>query len=150
MPVKPWNKKNYLYSEPFDLTPLIDVVFLLIIFFMLVCQFMATEQFAVTLPEEIQTAQSPGNEKAPLTLTVLVDQEQQAVCALGAQRLAPVEGQDLANLITSAVDDGLKDSQDKIVRLRCDKRITFGQVKYILAGLSKSRAEQLDWAVLAE
>lgn len=137
-------------GEPFDLTPVIDVVFLLIIFFMLVCQFMAAEQFAVAVPDQIQTGQSPPQKELPLTLTVLLDERQQAVCASGSQRLAQVKGEDLAKLITSTVNEELKNSRDKTVRLRCDKRITFGQVKYILSGISNSRAQQLDWAVLAE
>jgi biopolymer transport protein ExbD len=136
-------------AEPFDLTPVIDVVFLLIIFFMLVCQFIAAEQFAVVVPDQIQTAQSQTQQTAPLTVTVLIDEQQQAVCAVGSQRLANVEGQDLAKLISSDVDEAVASSPDKTVRLRCDKRASFGQVKYILSGLSNSTADKLDWAVIS-
>lgn len=135
-------------EEPIDLTPVIDVVFLLIIFFMLVCQFMAAEQFKVAVPDEIKTARAQEQDKPPLTITVLLDDQQRAVCAVGSDRLAPVEGKDLELLIKSALDEQM--GQDKTVRLRCDKRISFGQIKYILAGISESRAQQIDWAVLAK
>ena len=38
-------------DEAFDMTPVIDVVFLLIIFFMLVCQFIVAERFRVQVPK---------------------------------------------------------------------------------------------------
>lgn len=136
-------------SEPADLTPVIDVVFLLIIFFMLVCQFMAAEQFAVAVPEDIQSAGPADAPQAPLTVTVLMD-EGRAVCAVGSQRLAEVKGQDLSMLITSAVNERLAASGEKTVRLRCDKQVPFGEVKYVLSGISSSRAEELDWAVVNE
>jgi biopolymer transport protein ExbD len=133
--------------EPVDLTPVIDVVFLLIIFFMLVCQFMADEQFPVKVPEQIETAVAANDEHVPVTLTVLME-GQKAVCAVGSQRLATVTGGELSILITSAVDDALRGSTEKTVRLRCDKQVPFGEVKHILSGISKSQAEQLDWAVV--
>lgn len=137
-------------GDPFDLTPVIDVVFLLIIFFMLVCHFMAEEQFAVAVPDEIKTAESAKGQAAPLTLTIFMDEQQQTVCAIGAERLTGVKGEDLTRLVTSAVNEGLGANRGKTVRLRCDKRITFGQVKYVLAGLAESSAEELDWAVLKQ
>jgi biopolymer transport protein ExbD len=136
-------------AEPVDLTPVIDVVFLLIIFFMLVCQFMAAEQFAVAVPEDIQTGKPTNERYVPVTVTVMRD-EQKSVCAVGSQRLANVKGQDLSMLITSAVNEGLAGSDEKTVRLRCDKEVPFGEVKYILSGISNSQAEQLDWAVVNE
>jgi biopolymer transport protein ExbD len=40
------------------------------------------------------------------------------------------------------INDYLKDHKqaDKTVRLRCDQSVPFGQVKYILSGISQSRA----------
>ena len=40
------------------MTPIIDVVFLLIIFFMLVAQFIVAEQYKVSVPDQIKTAQA--------------------------------------------------------------------------------------------
>jgi biopolymer transport protein ExbD len=55
-------------------------------------------------------------------------------------------------LIVSSINDYLakNKSAEKTVRLRCDRSVPFGQVKYILAGISQSRAENLDWAVIAK
>lgn len=136
------------------MTPIIDVVFLLIIFFMLVAQFIVAEQYKVSVPDEIKTAQVPSEteEKRPLTITVLPDQQEGITCAIGREKLASVGGKDLKSLITSVINDYLSEHKqaDKTVRLRCDQSVPFGQVKYILSGISQSRAENLDWAVLSD
>jgi biopolymer transport protein ExbD len=145
--------KPLFEAETFDMTPIIDVVFLLIIFFMLVAQFIVAEQYKVSVPDAIKTARAQEAEKdRPLTITVMADPQQGMTCAVGAEKLAAVDGKDLKMLITAAINDYLakNTSADKTVRLRCDRAVPFGQVKYILAGISQSRAENLDWAVWAE
>ena len=44
--------KRLFEAETFDMTPIIDVVFLLIIFFMLVAQFIVAEQYNVSVPTQ--------------------------------------------------------------------------------------------------
>ena len=135
------------------MTPIIDVVFLLIIFFMLVAQFIVAEQYKVSVPDEIKTAQARDAEKDhPLTITVMADPQQGTTCVMGVEKLDAVAGKDMKMLIVSSINDYLAKNKtaDKTVRLRCDRSVPFGQVKYILAGISQSRAENLDWAVLGE
>ena len=145
--------KPLFEAETFDMTPIIDVVFLLIIFFMLVAQFIVAEQYKVSVPDEIATAHArDAEEKRPLTITVMPDREIGIVCAVGAEKLAAVGGKDMKLLIISVINDYLTEhkSADKTVRLRCDRSVSFGHVKYILSGISQSQAENLDWAVLTE
>jgi biopolymer transport protein ExbD len=145
--------KRLFEAETFDMTPIIDVVFLLIIFFMLVAQFIVAEQYKVSVPDEIATAHTQDTEEdRPLTITVMPDQDQGIICAVGSEKLASVQGKDMKSLITSVINDYLTDHKqaDKTVRLRCDQSVPFGQVKYILSGISQSRAENLDWAVLSD
>ena len=145
--------KRLFEAETFDMTPIIDVVFLLIIFFMLVAQFIVAEKYKVKVPGEIATAHTQDNEEdRPLTITVMPDQEQGVLCVVGSEKLASVQSKDMKSLITSVINDYLKDHKqaDKTVRLRCDQSVPFGQVKYILSGISQSRAENLDWAVLSD
>lgn len=148
-----WKKRRSFEGETFDMTPIIDVVFLLIIFFMLVCQFIAAEKFQVQVPDKIESAQ-PGESppKGPLTITVMAGADGKAVYAVDSGKLGDVEGRDLAQLIQLEIDRALAGAgaAEKTVRLRCDKSITFGQIKYILSGISKSTAATLDWAVLGE
>jgi len=151
-----WKKKRSFETESFDMTPVIDVVFLLIIFFMLVCQFIAAEQFQVQVPDDIHSARQDASENdSPLTITIVANQNDEnssAVYAIGTEKLGKMQGADLAQLIRTEIDRYLSEHEGvvKTVRLRCDKTITFGQVKFVLSGISKSTAATLDWAVLGE
>jgi biopolymer transport protein ExbD len=145
--------KRLFETETFDMTPIIDVVFLLIIFFMLVAQFIVADQYKISVPDEIKTARAQDAEKnMPLTITVMSDPKQGMTCVVGEEKLAAVGGKDMKMLIVSSINDYLakNKSAEKTVRLRCDRSVPFGQVKYILAGISQSRAENLDWAVIAK
>jgi biopolymer transport protein ExbD len=107
------------------------------------------------VPDEIKAAQTPRREeekKHPLTITVMPDLGHGVVCAVGTEKLGDVKDKDMKSLITSAINDylGQHENAEKTVRLRCDRSVPFGQVKYILSGISQSRAENLDWAVIAE
>lgn len=151
-------KKRFFASqcdegEAFDMTPVIDVVFLLIIFFMLVCQFIAADRFKVDVPEPIASAEEPHGGQDTLTLTVMPDAGGGAVYAAGAERLAVEDTHDVTLLITAAIDDYYRRRPDdgaKIVRLRCDKTVTFGQVKPVLKGIAESIADEVDWAVVRD
>jgi biopolymer transport protein ExbD len=149
----PLRYKPLFEAETFDMTPIIDVVFLLIIFFMLVAQFIVAEQYKVSVPDDIKTAApSEAEEKRSLTITVMPDQHEGVICAIGGEKLSSVTGEDMKSLITSVINDYFAERKnaEKTVRLRCDRSIPFGQVKYILSGISESRAKNLDWAVIAE
>ena len=79
-----WQRKKSFEADSFDMTPIIDVVFLLIIFFMLVCQFIAAEQFKVDLPDEIASSEKqPAQEDKTLTITVMRTESGQTRCAIG-------------------------------------------------------------------
>ena len=135
------------------MTPIIDVVFLLIIFFMLVCQFIAAEQFEVEVPDHISSAQkSETSQTQPLTITVMAGENERSECRVGSEKLGTVKGDDQAMLIQTAIDDFLVEhsASERTVRLRCDKSVTFGDVKHILSGISSSQATDLEWAVLGE
>ncbi len=45
-------------SGTFNMTPIIDIVFLLIIFFLVVCQFIEAENFPVAVPDGCEFTQS--------------------------------------------------------------------------------------------
>lgn len=141
-------RSRSLEGEAFDMTPVIDVVFLLIIFFMLVCQFITVEQFRVAVPEPIASASAAGDDRL-LTLTILPDGDG-TLYAVDAARLAVDNPADLPALIAAAIDEhyrAIPAGQPRTVRLRCDRTANFGQVRPVLEGIAASSATNLDWAV---
>ena len=145
-------QRRYRDIEPeaFDMTPVIDVVFLLIIFFMLVCQFIVADRFRVQVPEDIASAAVLRDNDRLLTLTVVPQERGGVLYAVGGERLNVENTQDLPALIAAAIDEHyrtLPSDVPRIVRLRCDKTAVFGQVRPVLEGIAHSRATDVDWAV---
>lgn len=135
----------------FDLTPVIDVVFLLIIFFMLVCQFGAAEHFEALLPDKIQSA-DPTQLQLDSTVSVnVVQQDGQIIYAIGSDVLSGRDPDLLITMISAGIDSRLADGNtSRIVRLRCDKHIPYEKIRPVLAGIAQSRAEKIQWAAFQE
>lgn len=132
----------------FDLTPIIDVVFLLIIFFMLVFQFFAAEQFDAELPDKIASAIAADNpvENAAVSITFMGEKIRYAV---GSDILDAADSKLLEKMICSAINSRLADSAgSRTISLRCDKRVPFEKVRPALQAIARSRAEKIQWAVL--
>ena len=127
------------------MTPIIDVVFLLIIFFMLVCQFIVAENYDITVPDEITSAHDEKNEEKLTTVTVMRDDDRQVTYAVGSERFDSSVSS-LADIIARKIDDRLTDD-NRTVSLRIDKDIDYRHSQYALAGISKSIATKIKMAV---
>ncbi|MBN1457591.1 MAG: biopolymer transporter ExbD [Sedimentisphaerales bacterium] len=133
----------------FNMTPIIDVVFLLIIFFMLVCQFIVAENFDVIVPDKITSAQDKIQVSEKLTtVTVMFDDEGDISYAVGSERIY-AEEEDLPYLIAEKIDMQLSRLPDnsKTVNLRIDKDIDYKHSQYALAAISSSIATDIKMAV---
>ena len=135
----------------FNMTPLIDMVFLLITFFMLVCNFMAAENFPVDVPDRIASAR-PEEERPGQTpvVTVMLDEGGGASYAVGSTVLSPLQGPAMSRAIAAAIDEqlGSLSTERRTVTLRCDRAVPFRYAKHALAGVSVSSAADVQWAVI--
>ncbi len=145
MPAPKFRKQD---REGFNMTPIIDVVFLLIIFFMLVCQFIVAENYDVTVPDKITSAHDERNEDKLTTVTVMRQDDGQVAYAVGSERFGS-NTKGLAERIAKRIDAQLNQLSDneKIVNLRIDKEIDYRHSQYALAGISKSGATKIKMAV---
>jgi len=133
----------------FNLTPVIDIVFLLIIFFMLVCQFIVAENFEVAVPDDISTAR-PGQQSGQqmTTVTVMFDESNNVAYAVGAEKIGPEDGK-ISDAIAAQIDSQLQrlPAESRVVCLRMDKGIIFKNARHALAGISQSSATEIKLAV---
>jgi biopolymer transport protein ExbD len=144
-------------SQPFaaiNLTPMIDVVFLLIIFFMVVCQFIQSENFQIDVPENIDKARTPADiDEQVVTLSVQLSPGARAVYAVGSEVISPQD--DIFRLIES-MTDSLNQSFDeetcgrRIVNMRMSRDLTFAEYKAALAAVANSKASDIQLAVLKD
>lgn len=131
----------------FNITAVIDIVFLLIIFFMVVCQFITSDNFEVAVPDEVTSANEPvqGKQHNP-TVTVMLDDGKIAY-AVDAE-IIHADGSELSDAIAFAIDQKFYQANDeRIVSLRIDKDICYSRCQHALAGVSKSIATGMELAV---
>ena len=138
-------------SQTFNMTPVIDIVFLLIIFFLVVCQFIEGENFPVAVPDGCEFA-SPAPESGArfTTITVMKEETGEVNFAIGAKRITTYDCSDLTEQIARLVDAGLKDlpPDRRIVTLRIDRHVCFTDAQYALAGIAQSSATDVQLAAL--
>ncbi len=127
----------------FNLTPVIDIVFLLIIFFALVFKFIEAENFPVTVPQDCKYAQDEIDAQAALaTVTIMKNEEGTSVFAVGADKVKGASYGEIAEKIAVLIDSRLKNlpADKRIVTLRIDKDIPYAEAQYALAAVAKSTA----------
>ena len=113
-----------------DITPLVDVVFLLLIFFMLTTTFTNTDEIKLNLPQA-QTGAS--NEKTETQITVNIDPH-----GIYTIQGKTVSGQNLTNALTAAMNG----NQNTVLAVRADQKTAHGAVVRVmdaarLLGLTK-------------
>ena len=137
----------------FNMTPVIDIVFLLIIFFALVFKFIEAENFPVAVPDGCQFAQGEvESQAASTTVTVMKNEEGRSDFAVGAQIAAGANYGELTRNLAGLIDSRLKDlpADKRIVTLRIDKDIPYSEAQYALAAIAKSSATDIRLAAFKD
>ena len=160
-------KKNFSISSSaqrgiqFNLTPMIDVVFILITFFMLICRTIGQENYKMTIPDECAEAVLPEqSEEQAFTVSVFFSSPSPASAGAEATGLEPapvyaVRAEvfdpkheayqanpalliaDMAKQISQAAQK----KEAEMVHLRADKNLTYGQVQQALQALAQAKIQ---------
>lgn len=141
-------------SGSFNITPVIDIVFILIIFFLVVCQFVEAENFPVAVPDQCDAAQNtiePGMERT--TVTVMNADSGGIDFAVGPQVLHASDYEkpdEIVSPLADMIDRCLRDlpGSQTIITLRVDKDIQYGHAQYALAAIAQSAATDVQLAVV--
>lgn len=155
MPLKIPDRSND-GTQSFNMTPIIDIVFLLIIFFLVVCQFIEAENFPVTVPDDCEFAQSNDDSGTQMTTITVMKTDQEGIAfAVGPEKVPASAYPDLvgiADKLAQLIDVRLRDlpPEHRIVTLRIDKDICFAQAQYALAAIAASSATDIQLATLKE
>ena len=135
----------------FNMTPVIDIVFLLIIFFALVFKFIEAENFPVAVPDNCNFAQNSAQQSAPTTITVIKDQTGSSDFAVGSEKVSMANYSEVPSKLADLIDERLKTTtNDKTITLRIDKDIPYSQAQFALAGIARSSATDIRLAVIKE
>jgi len=134
----------------FNLTPIIDIVFLLMIFFMVVAHFIEAENFPAAVPDNCDNAESAVEQQQITTVTVTRPSEaSKSVFAVGSEIIQFDGYGQAAERIAELLDECFinKQRQNRVVTLRIDRDVTFMEAQYALAGIAESKATRIKLAV---
>lgn len=124
-----FRKKTSLEKGKLDITPLIDVIFLLLLFFMLSSSFILQPGIKVNLPEsKVSEAQSEDNIIVTITSErkILLNDENITEETLGI-KLRPIA----------------KRTPDKIVIIKADDRVNYGLVVKVMGEIKSAGINRL-------
>ncbi len=119
-----------------NITPLIDIVFLLLIFFMVSTTFQKESQLRVQLPEATEQAQA--NPKEPVEITISAEGQY----AIGGRELSE---NDLATVI-DALGRVVGDDRDRPIIVRADSRTPHQAVVRAMDAAAKLGLQRLSIA----
>jgi len=146
--------RNRAGVSSFNLTPVIDIVFLLIIFFVLACRFIEAENFPVTVPDGCQFARNETTPGEQVTTLTVMNRPQSVTFAVGPEEITPQDDAAIPGVVgklAQLIDARLRDlpPDNRVVTLRIDKDTPFAQAQYALAAVAQSTATNVRLAVLS-
>lgn len=122
-----------------EMTPLIDVVFLLLIFFMLATSFDESTAFKIELPKT--TVQKTV--KAVKEVQIFIDKDKNIFLKYNMNSKVNQEKIEKKNFV-AILSDKIKESEDKSVIISADKTIDYGYVVGIMGLVKESGAEAIN------
>jgi biopolymer transport protein ExbD len=123
-------KKMRRIGVKIDMTPMVDVAFLLLIFFMSTSQFDPPQKIPITIPDSHSNLKVPESD----VMTIGVGKENQILFQIGKN---PQEFTDLANL-ESVVTEQRRRNPRLRVAIKADKVSEYGTMEDIMAVMQKT------------
>ncbi len=132
------SRKKHFHATSFNMTPMIDIVFLLIIFFMTVSQITRTVDHPIELPRVTE-----GDvDSQPVTITLNIDQEGAIIVA--GKKLAV---QDVVRVLNGRLEKMNNDPDRIRIQIRCDRNCLAGSVNRLVNQLSSMGFRKVRCAV---
>ncbi|HAW95762.1 MAG: hypothetical protein CMJ33_06195 [Phycisphaerae bacterium] len=120
-----------------NLTPMIDITFLLVVFFVVVSTISEVESVEMELPKPEPTASAPPPDQSRSVLNVLPDEEGEAA----GYRLNSVEyplGADGIDALRRALTPMLRGNPDLRINLRADRRTSQKHIAPLLNAINEA------------
>ena len=113
-----------------DMTPMVDVAFLLLIFFMSTSQFDPPQKVPITIPDSHSNLKVPESD----VMTIGISKDNQILYQIGKK---PQEFTDVANLET-VVTDARRRNPRLRVAIKADKGSEYGTMEDVMAIMQKT------------
>lgn len=123
-------KKMKRIGIKIDMTPMVDVAFLLLIFFMSTSQFDPPQKAAITLPDSHSNLKVPESD----VLVLSVDKESKLYWQIGKN---PQDDTDLASLETLVLEQRRRNPRLRVA-IKADKESDYGVMEDIMSTMQKT------------
>ena len=134
-----------------NLTPIIDMVFLLIIFLVIVYQGIDAENFQLDVPGYCTYAETDKDEKSPATISIFPDLSNGTITfAVGSEKCPFQQPSDIVNWLVSHINKETTEKNLTTLRLRIDKTVKFRNAQLALAAAAKSNATDLEISTIKQ
>ena len=132
-------------SVGFNMTPMIDVVFLLIIFFLLSSHLAQQEvQLELDLPRAGSGQRPDEDDVRRVVINVVPEAESGVAWIVGGRRLDPRE-------LEAMIDYESRRERGRVeVRIRCDRRVPYAAVEPVMIACARSGVWKATFAVIEE
>ena len=130
-----------------NLTPMIDVVFLLLIFFVLIAQASQRQWAQVELPEPKPSAAKPVLSDEVLTITVICDQQGEAVAYQAEGEMISPEQ---VGILTQKLRDRKRANPQVEVNLRADRRADAKVVEALMTACAQVGIGKVSFVVASD
>ena len=133
------------YTE-FNITAIIDIIFILIIFLLFLGQFIASDNYPVVVPEEMTNSiTDEGTAPNEVMLSVFPEEGTGDIaCIIGKDKLLMSYEEDPSVSLKIMINRALElMPKDSVVNLRMDRNLVYSQYKPIITAISGSNAADL-------
>ncbi|MBI9015936.1 MAG: biopolymer transporter ExbD [Phycisphaerae bacterium] len=138
--MKLYLKNKKYHSDPqFNMTPMIDVVFLLIVFFMLVCQFISQENYRLVVPDDCQTVIKPEDPDPQAIIVNVYLEDVQIVYAVGGKEIRHTDDtEQLTEILTEAIREKNTTKTQPRILLRAHRNLESKNVYPVMQAASNA------------
>ncbi|AQQ09574.1 Biopolymer transport protein ExbD/TolR [Sedimentisphaera cyanobacteriorum] len=136
------NAAGYL---EFNITAIIDIIFILIIFLLFLGQFIASENYPVELPEQMhKSVADEGSKPGEVVLNVMREDDGTIMCIFQNSKLALEPGQGTIAELERMINRGIELLHgEAMINLRMDRELVFREYKPVITAIAKSNASEM-------
>ncbi|ARN57521.1 biopolymer transporter ExbD [Sedimentisphaera salicampi] len=136
------NAAGYL---EFNITAIIDIIFILIIFLLFLGQFIASENYPVEVPEQMhKSVADEGAKPGEVVLNVMREDDGTIMCIFQDSKLALEPGRGTVLELETMINRGIELLHgEALINLRMDRGLVFSEYRPVITAIANSNASEM-------
>ena len=149
--MKLYKSKKYHSDPQFNMTPMIDIVFLLIVFFMLVCQFISQENYKLIVPDDCKTVIKLDEPDSQTIAVNIYLEDNEIVYIVDGQEIQKIDDPEkLIDSLARVIYDKSKNNENPKMLLRAHHDLDSADIYPAIKAASSVNVSQIRLAAFEE